>query len=135
MIAGETSSDVMAHFGSGAAVVYTLQYLKHAGWCPKITDDTKKLNLIVSAVMAIGIGFGVTGHWTPDDGGYFHIPKLAELIANGFDAGKQFLTQQVLYDVTQGGKPQPVRLHPDDLKQLALLLRDALTFGSSASHA
>lgn len=108
MLGESGSSEVMTHFASAVYITYAIEYLKASGWCPWLTVDSKTINRWVSLGLAVVVGFGVTGTWTPDAGGTIHIPPAAELLAHAFDAAKQFATQQFIYDTAIAKKPLPV---------------------------
>lgn len=90
--------EIATHLTSGAVVVYAIQWLKAQGWFPWLTDDTARLNRIVSAVAAAAVAFGVS--WTGDasTGWTIHVPALAMLISGFVEWAKQYVLQQLIYD-------------------------------------
>ena len=95
----ETGSELTAHLTTGATVVYVLQWLKASGWVPWITADTKRLNRILSALLAAAMAVGI--NWTYDPtGGTLVITGLTwwAIIGSGYEWLKQFALQQLLYD-------------------------------------
>ena len=94
----DPANDVMAHVTSGALVVYGLQYLKTVGWCPWLTQNTKNVNRILSAIAAAALAFGITATGDASQGWVVQIPNSHALLAGVWHFGEQLTTQQLLYD-------------------------------------
>ena len=90
--------DAMSHLTAGAVVVYALQWLKAAGWCRWVTQDTKTLNRSLSAVAAALIAFGISATGDATAGWTISIPPAQALIAGVWEWVKQFVVQQLVWD-------------------------------------
>lgn len=99
-------NDFTAHLTLGAVAVYALEYVKSAGWCPWITQDTKALNRLLSVAMAIISAMGISISYNPSLGGTIQIPALSVLLLGVWEVVKQTATQQLIYDgITGKAKP------------------------------
>ena len=92
-------TDLSAHFTTSAMVVYALQALKQAGWCPWVTADSKTVNRILSAVMAAALAFGITATGDAQTGWVVQIPSATVLLSGLWHWAEQFTSQQILYDL------------------------------------
>jgi hypothetical protein len=99
MILGESTPELAAHATSALAVVYAIEFLKtKVPWLP-ITADTKKINRVLSLILAALTTVGITWHYEPDAGRLI-VENLttANLWMAGGHLLQQFLLQQVAYD-------------------------------------
>ena len=103
----EDTGEIMTHLTSGAVVVYAIQAAKQIPWLKWIDVDTKKVNIAVSFACAVGIALGITVAGNSGAGWTLTIPPVAALAAGGWEAIKQFVLQQLLYDgaVQKSGSP------------------------------
>jgi hypothetical protein len=105
----DTTTDLTAHFTTGAVIVYFMQMLKRRGWL--IGSDTKGLNRALSMILAGVAAVGI--NWTYDaTAGTLVISGLtwAAVGAMAWEWLKQFVAQQVLWDgVVQRPKVEPRR--------------------------
>lgn len=97
----ETGNELTAHLTTGAAIVYTIQWLKLAHWFPWLDVDAKRACRVISAlaagVAAIGIG------WTYQAdvaNGTLVITGLSAhaVMGAGWEWLKQIASQQLIYD-------------------------------------
>lgn len=103
---GESVNDPMAHLTTGALVVYGLEWLKAAEWCPWVSVDRKWLNRVISAVAAAAIAFGISAQGDMSAGWVITIPPVTVLAAGGWEWLKQIAIQQLVFDgiVSKGGQ-------------------------------
>lgn len=91
-------SDAMSHLTAGAVVVYALQWLKAANWFPWITNNSKVLNRVLSAIAAALIAFGISATGDSSSGWTIHVPPLMVLLLGVWEWVKQFVAQQLIFD-------------------------------------
>lgn len=91
-------SDLTAHLTTGALIVYGIEWLKRSGWCPWVRADTKRLNRVLSGVLAAIAAFGITWTYDPAIGGTITVPPLMALAASTWEWLKQVTAQQLVWD-------------------------------------
>ena len=97
-----------SHVLLGAAIVYALERLKASPRFRWLTIDSARANRIASAVLAAGVAWGFTLTGDASIGWTLHIPPPEVLGAGVIEWGKQFLAQQLIYDVLpKSGAPLP----------------------------
>ena len=95
----ETGAELTAHLTTGAVVVYALEWLKSAGWCPWISADTKRLNRVLSAILAATAAVGIGWTYEASQGTLVITGLTASgLLTGGYEWIKQFSVQQLLFD-------------------------------------
>jgi hypothetical protein len=97
----ESSGELTSHLTAGAAIVYGLQWLKDAGWCPWLTSDTKTINRVLSLVLAAMASAGINFMYDASlEGGTLVIHGLSfSTVAHTlWEVFKQFTAQQMIYD-------------------------------------
>ena len=94
----EDTNEIMTHLTSGAVVVYAIQWAKSLSWFKWIDVDTKRVNIAVSAIAAIAVSLGISVVGDSGVGWTLTIPPVAALGAGAWEAVKQFVLQQLLYD-------------------------------------
>ena len=94
----EDTGEIMTHLTTGAVVVYGIQAAKALPWFKWIDVDTKKVNMAVSFLAAVAIALGITVVGDSTAGWTLTIPPAATLAAGAWEAVKQFVLQQLLYD-------------------------------------
>lgn len=105
--------ELSAHLTSGAVIVYLIQHLKGARWCPWLTPDSTTLAALVSAVSAAAVAFGINWTFQPASPGdtagvlTIQIPTFAALLRGVWGWLVQFTSQQLIYDgvIQRAGKP------------------------------
>ena len=90
--------DALTHLTTGAMVVYFLEWLKRTRWISMISPETKALNRLISGVAAIVIALGIEWQYDPAVGGIVKLPALTIAVSSGWEAVKQFVSQQLLWD-------------------------------------
>lgn len=103
----DMSGDTMAHVTGAALLCYLLDWLKRQQWFPWLHFDSGKLNRWVSVIGAFFLAVGI--EWTGDAGAGWtiHIPPLTVVLSACLEWGKQFATQQVLFDVVPRFQKRP----------------------------
>ena len=94
----EDTGEIMTHLTTGAVVVYAIQGAKAIPWLRWIDVDTKKVNVAVSFLAASAIALGITIVGDGTTGWTLTIPPVAMLASGAWEAVKQFVLQQLLYD-------------------------------------
>lgn len=105
----ETSAELTTHLTSGAVAVYLIEMLKKWPAFSRLTPDTKTLNRLVSAVLAVVAAIGIS--WSYDAAaGTLVISGLTwgTMLAMTWESIKQFALQQVLYSAVI--EPRPVKI-------------------------
>lgn len=96
---------IATQFSSAAVVVWIIQYLKSAGRLAWITQDTGRLNRVISAVLALATAAGI--HYQFDStAGTLTVTGLT--LTNGLHfmwaAAQQFIGQELLYEAVYSPK-------------------------------
>lgn len=97
-------NQVISQLTSAAIVVYALQALKHSRWCPWLTQQTKTLNRILSALgaaaSAIGVHFAFDAALSANGTYVITITGLTAMnVLHGlWHVANQFCLQQLAYD-------------------------------------
>jgi hypothetical protein len=94
----ENPGEITAHFTSAAAIVYGIEYLKQWGAFSWITTDSKKLNRIISAIVALVVSLGITFQYNKTTGDLIIHNLTLTTLGVLWDWAKQYLAQQVIYD-------------------------------------
>ena len=94
-----SGEEVFSQMTSAAMMVYLLQWVKQSGWVPWITPDTKRLNRLLSTVLAGASALGI--HFAFDvQAGTLVISGLTTVgVGHGlWHWFNQVISQQVIYD-------------------------------------
>ena len=91
-------NDALTHLTTGAMVVYLLEWMKRTRWLSMITPDTKALNRLISGAAAIVIALGIEWQYDPAIGGTVTLPAMAIAVSSVWEALKQFISQQLIWD-------------------------------------
>lgn len=94
----ENPGELTAHLTSAAAIVYSIEYLKSWKAFSWINVDSKKLNRVVSAIIALITSLGISFNYDKTTGDLIIHNLTATTLAVVWDWAKQYLAQQILYD-------------------------------------
>lgn len=90
---------------SSAVVVWVIQWLKHAGWCPWITADSNTLTRTISAAAAIGTAAGIHFSFDAAAGSLaitgLLLPNILHFL---WVALQQFVGQELIYTAVYNRK-------------------------------
>ena len=94
----EAAGEIMTHLTTGGVIVYGIEALKKAGWCPFISADSKGINRFISGAMAAFVAFGISASGDASAGWVIQIPPLAVVGAGAWEWLKQVVLQQMIFD-------------------------------------
>lgn len=80
-------------FGVAFAVVSLIEWLKRSGWCPWLTVDSGKINLLVSLFVSFIAAIGITVQVSGNAATGWHFAGVIPPVATMLDAATHFFTQ------------------------------------------
>lgn len=97
----ENTGEIMTHVTTGAVAVYAIEWAKRTPLLSWVHADTKALNRALSGLLAVVAAVGIG--WSYDSAtGTLVVNGLTwgAIVATGWEAVKQFVLQQILFDTT-----------------------------------
>ncbi len=92
------TNEILTHLTTGGVIVYAIESLKKAGWAAWITQDSKWVARLLSAIAAAGVALGLSYTGDAATGWVIHVPPLAVVLTGLWEWLKQVVMQQMVYD-------------------------------------